>query len=208
MRSLTFTLLSDGASDRALIPALQWLLQEHSSLDFQSQWADLRGRIPSLRGLAARIEAALALYPCDLLFVHRDGEGEPRETRVREIRESLPQSSAVTAVCVVPVRMQEAWLLFDEAAIRRAADNPRGRIPLEIPALRRLESLPDPKDILQSLLEEASGLASRRLRRFSSAPRTHRVAELIQDFSPLRQLSAFQALEGDLKAVLTERGWL
>ncbi|HSK76661.1 MAG TPA: hypothetical protein VLQ45_09405 [Thermoanaerobaculia bacterium] len=208
MRSFTFTLLSDGASDRALIPALEWLLREHLVSDFQSQWADLRWRHPPLRGLADRIEAALTLYPCDLLFIHRDGEGEPRERRVREIRESLPGSSAVTAVCVVPVRMQEAWLLFDEAAIRRAADNPQGRMPLKIPALERLEELPDPKKVLWSLLAEASGLRPGRLRRFSPAPRIHRVAELIRDFSPLRRLPAFQLLEDDLKTVLAERDGL
>ena len=31
------------------------------------------------------------------------------------------------AICVIPVRMQEAWLLFDEIAIRHAAGNPHGR---------------------------------------------------------------------------------
>jgi hypothetical protein len=38
-------------------------------------------------------------------------------------------------VCVVPVRMMEAWLLIDEMAIRRVAGNPNGRIPIELPVL-------------------------------------------------------------------------
>ena len=29
------------------------------------------------RGLSERIRAAVELYPCDLLFIHRDAEGEP-----------------------------------------------------------------------------------------------------------------------------------
>jgi hypothetical protein len=151
---------------------------------------------------------ALALYPCDLLFVHRDAEGESREARVAEIRERLEEAgSTQTAICVVPVRMQEAWLLFNEAAIRAAADNPRGRMSLAIPQLRKLEEVSDPKDLLWSLLEEASGLRPGRRRRFDPAPRIHRLADLIEDFSPLRQLPAFRALEEELRQLLEERSW-
>jgi hypothetical protein len=126
-----------------------------------------------------------------------------------EIREHLRDSgSQQTAVCVVPVRMQETWLLFDEAALRTAADNPRGRMPLEIPSLKKLEDVPDPKDVLWKLLATASGLRPGRLRRFDPTPRIHRLADLIEDFSPLRRLSAFQALEEDLKRLLTQQSWL
>lgn len=204
---LTFTLLSDGSSDRALIPVLRWLLRQNSTRDFIDQWADLRLQRQGLRPLSERIQVALALYPCDLLFVHRDAEGESRDTRVQEIREHLRGTAQATVVCVVPVRMQEAWLLFDKAAIRRAADNPRGRMTLATPPLDRLEEIPDPKDRLWQLLSVASGLRPGRLRRFSPAPRVHRLAELIEDFSPLRRLSAFYALEEELKAVLVERVW-
>jgi hypothetical protein len=150
----------------------------------------------------------LELFPCDLLFVHRDAEGEKREVRVAEIQEHLQAAgSRQTAVCVVPIRMQEAWLLFEEAAIRSAADNPRGRMPLAIPPLKRLEEVPDPKALLWDLLSNASGLRPGRLRRFDPARRIHRLADLIQDFTPLRRLSAFQALEDDLRQILEERSW-
>jgi hypothetical protein len=205
---LTFTLLSDGSSDRALIPVLRWLLLQHSSRDFSDQWADLSALRPPPRLLSEKIRAALALYPCDLLFVHRDAEGESRETRVAEIHKHLQRTGrAQTALCVVPVRMQESWLLFDEAAVRAAADNPRGRMPLALPPLRRLEAIPDPKSLLWGLLEEASGLRPGRRRRFEPAPRIHRLAELIEDFSPLRRLSAFRALEEDLQQLIDERSW-
>jgi hypothetical protein len=104
--------------------------------------------------------------------------------------------------------MQEAWLLFDELAIRTAADNPRGRMPLDLPLPERLEEIPNPKDMLWRSLLSASGLRPGRLRRFFPAPRIHRLAELIEDFSPLRRLSAFEALEDDLRATLAERSWL
>jgi hypothetical protein len=205
---LTFTLLSDGSSDRALIPVLRWLLLQSSGRDFSDQWADLRSLRPPPRLLSEKIRMTLTLFPCDLLFVHRDAEGERREVRVAEIREHLQAAgSRQTAVCVVPVRMQESWLLIDEAAIRSAADNPRGRMPLAIPPLKRLEEVPDPKSLLWDLLSNASGLRPGRLRRFDPARRIHRLADLIEDFSPLRRLSAFQALEEDLQQILEERSW-
>jgi len=205
---LVFTLLSDGSSDRALIPVLRWLLLQSTAREFSIQWADLRSLRPAPKLLSERIRQALALYPCDLLFIHRDAEGEEREVRVAEIRNHLAAAGRhQTAVCVVPVRMQEAWLLIDEAALRSAADNPRGRMPLEMPLLRKLEEVPDPKQLLWSLLSTASGLRSGRLRRFGPAPRIHRLADLIDDFSPLRQLPAFQALEEDLSRLLAERYW-
>ena len=55
---------------------------------------------------------------------------------------------SVRVVCVVPVRMQEAWLLIDEAALRRAAGDPNGTQPLAMPDVQRLEELADPKQLI------------------------------------------------------------
>lgn len=207
MSLLTFTLLSDGSSDRALLPILEWVLRQASTRSLQSQWADLRQLRRPPRTLEDRIRTALDLYPCDLLFVHRDAEGVPRKARVEEIRRYLPEGHEPPGVCVVPVRMQEAWLLFDENALRQAADNPRGRIPVQLPSLSDLETIPDPKARLFELLGTASGLAGRHLRRLNIPTRAHRLAELIQDFSPLRRIPAFQALEEDVRGVLAQRSW-
>jgi len=149
----------------------------------------------------------LELYPCDLLFVHRDAEGDTRETRVVEIRRALDGVDAPPAVCVVPVRMQEAWLLFNERAIREAAGNPNGSQRLDLPALSTLESVNDPKDVLLSLLKKASGLSGRRLKSFEARAHVHRLAQLLEDFSPLNQVRAFKALDDELEHLLEEQGW-
>jgi len=68
MSNLRYTLLADGSSDRALIPILTWLLREQEVvLAIQSEWADMARLRRPPRGLEERIEAALMLYPCDLL---------------------------------------------------------------------------------------------------------------------------------------------
>lgn len=213
MRELRYTLLSDGSSDRALLPLLTWLLHEHTfEFAIQSEWADLR-RLPAVpRTLATRIQKSIELYPCDLLFVHRDAERESHEVRRNEIRQAIEAASTQVlpppVICVVPIRMQEAWLLFDELAVRRAAGNPNGRMPLQLPRLNDLENLPDPKENLNELIREASGLSGRRRKKLPVSMYAQRVLEFIEDFDPLRRLSAFKALEDEIRVTLRAQGWL
>ena len=208
MSDLAYTLLTDGSSDRMLQPVLDWLLLAHARVPFTRQWADLRQLRVAPSSLRQRIDQALALYPCDLLFVHRDAEKGSHEERIEEIAAALDRGSSIAHVPVIPVRMMEAWFLFDEDAIRRAAGNPAGNIPLPLPTARSVERLPDPKEALDNLLRKASELSGRRLENLRMGPAKHRVAELITDYSPLRQLSAFSALETQLVSVLTEHDWI
>ena len=197
---MRLTLLTDGSSDRVLEPMLRWMIAQQWRSAATINWADLRmlarppGRLPD------RVACALQLHPCDLLVVHRDAERELPAVRCREIEEATA-GLAVAVVAAVPVRMIEAWLLFDESAIRRAAGNPNGTAPLGLPALVRAESLPDPKRLLHDALLAASGLQGRR--RSSFRPNIHRLADLVEDFSPLRILPSFATFEGHLLATLT-----
>jgi hypothetical protein len=212
MSELRFTLLSDGSSDRALVPLLTWLLREHGvERAIQAEWADLLRLPRKPHGLAERIIYSVDLYPCDLLFLHRDAERESLQTRRNEILRAIDQVAAEytipPAICVIPVRMQEAWLLFDEPAIRRAAGNPNGREQLNFPPIDRLEHLPDPKRVLSNLLRRASGRRGRRLRQMSISTCAQQVPEFIDSFAPLRALPAFNALEGELDLVVNNHEW-
>jgi hypothetical protein len=213
MKELSYTLLSDGSSDKALMPILTWLLRENQvNCAIQAEWAELRHLPEVPKPLAQKIIKSLELYPCDLLFIHRDAEKEPRENRVIEIHNALKevQKSVIVPqvyICVIPVRMLEAWLLFNEAAIRKAAGNPRGKEQLQIPDIRRLQQLPDPKNDLHQLLSIASGLTGRRQKQFNVHEKIHRLADLIDDFSPLRNLSAFQELETEIQQVIQTQCW-
>lgn len=70
-----------------------------------------------------------------------------------------------------------------------------------------LESKGEPRQTLFELLRDASELRGRRLRRFCQRQARQRLAELIEDYSPLEQLSAFRAFREDLSSVLVENGW-
>ena len=207
MDSLRFTLVADGSSDRAILPVLVWLLRKHfGSIPIHPAFSDLR-RLPSPpTELPERIAKSLDLYPCDLLFVHRDAERESIDKREEEIRDSLSDSridEALPVVCVIPVRMQEAWLLIDDYALRRSAGTPDGRQPLSMPDIGKLEDLPDPKRTLHELLRQASGCRGRRLKRFvrDIGRCVHRVAEEIRDFSRLQELPAFRHMERQVVAI-------
>lgn len=211
MQQLRYTLMADGSSDRALLPILTWLLRQScGQIPIQPEFADLRRLPRPPEELSERINRSVELYPCDLLFVHRDAESASIEEREAEIRKALEESSvedSVRVVCVVPVRMQEAWLLIDEAALRRAAGNPNGTQPLAMPDVQRLEELTDPKQLIRELLSQASGLQGRRLKRFNWRSSAHRVAEIIDDFSILYRLAAFQRLAAAVEQVATAEEW-
>ena len=77
MSVFRYTLLSDGSSDRALMPHLTWLLQENGvTFPFNASWADLRQLREKPHDLVEKIELTIDLYPSDLLFIHRDAERE------------------------------------------------------------------------------------------------------------------------------------
>ena len=129
MRDITFTLVTDGSSDVVLLPILTWLLRTNGvALPLQGRWADTRrARLPQRVTLTERI----------------------RVRRVAEIQEALdclpPNSPQPTAVCVIPVRMQEAWLLFDDLAINTPAGNRSFRENLVLPTIHNLETLTEPQ---------------------------------------------------------------
>jgi hypothetical protein len=192
MQTLTATLVADGSSDRVLLPILEFLLNEHSPLPFRTVFALGANRGP----LAQRLSEAVADYPCDLLFVHRDAEAAPIAEREQEIAQATAAlQSAPHTVSVIPIRMTESWLLTDAAAIRAAVGNPLGKQALGLPAIARIESLPDPKSVLFSALVRAKGLGARRRASLRPEALRHRVSELIEDHAVLRQLTSFQHLE-------------
>lgn len=205
MNSITFTLVSEGSSDQALIPILRWVLIENlDDFSINANWADFRRLLWKPRTLTGRIQKAIELYPCDVLFVHRDADNASVDDRCQEIEAAvlgLPaELKAPSFIKVVPVRMTEAWLLVNEHAIRSAAGNPHGRTTLDLPHLHEIEGIADPKQVLLEQLRRASELRGRRLKSFNPERERHRITDYMTNFSTLRSLSAFQKLEQDVRS--------
>ena len=189
---LYYALLADGESDRALLHIILWTLRdlwpdgEFARPDFFSRKA-----LP----IDERLREICEQYQPNLVFVHRDAESIPYDARLTEI----PVQDRV--VPVIPVRMTEAWLLINEAALRKAADNPKGRVRLELPELNKLEHI-DAKKVLHESLLKASGYTGRRRKKFKVERATRRLAELIDDFSLLKQLNAYNRFRSSLQDAL------
>ena len=199
MTRIRVTLIADGSSDRVLTRIVEWVLREAQFVP-TVQFAT-KGILPrhpdTLRKYA---DLAVELYPADVLFVHRDSEGVSYDDRAFEIQQALA-GHATSHVCVIPVRMTEAWFLFDEAALRFVAGNPNGRVALDLPLDKQIEGLPSPKTVLHQALLLATEASGRKLAKFDTAKAYHQLAERISSFEPLRKLPAFQQFEIAARAV-------
>ena len=195
MQRFTSTLVAEGSSDQALVPMIEFVLDEHCGVPHVTTFAQ---DLPS-GPLRTRIAQALILHPCDLLFVHRDADREEVSLREDEIREAVRSSGASTAICLIPVRMTESWLLVDEVAIRRASGNTSGRARLGVPPIARLEAHADPKSLLFAALDKASELGINRLRRFDRNQARRQISGFMDDLSVLRNLPSFVHFESQVR---------
>jgi len=195
-RTLSVALIGDGKTDEMLWPIVRWSLQDRYGDELPLRFTGFVNRAARRPRIA--VDEVIRRFAPELIVFHRDAEGQDPQIR----REEIPD--LVDVVPVVPVRMTEAWLLIDAAAIANAADNPNFS-GLKMPELDRLEHIPDPKSVLESLLVQASDLAGpRRRKRFSRdlTARVGAVADYIESYAPLRALSAFVRFEADL------HGWV
>jgi hypothetical protein len=167
-------------------------------------YADLRSLRTKPKDLDERIKLATQLYPCDILFIHRDAEKEPLGVRLAEVRKVDMSKLGARGIPVIPIRMTEAWFLHDEDAIRRASGNPHGRTRLNLPRAKDVEHVANPKATLFDALLEATELTgNRREKSKRELPRMRlRVADLIDDFEPLIGVPAFDHFLKELDAVL------
>lgn len=159
-------------------------------------------RVP--RDVASRVAAGRRLMEgraVDFVVVHRDVDTATLSERLAEVQEALHVAGVdAPLVPVLPVRMTEAWLLLDEAAIRTVAGNPRGRQLLSLPKLHEVERLADPKARLRESLLAAADVRGRRRSRLDRRFDNHRrqLLERLDPIGPVTQLSSWVALVADV----------
>lgn len=189
-----YTIIVDGTSDAMLRHPVEWaILDIAPSARIRERRVHPRRHLP----IGPTVERVRADARSALVFVHRDAESASWEDRAAEIPDDV--------VRIVPVRMTEAWFLTDERAIRQASGRPSSSRRLDVPPLRLLETLPDPKRVLDDLLLDAAGPPSGRRRKqyVRDLPRRRQlVAEYTTSFDALRTLGAFGRFLDDLAAAL------
>ena len=154
--------------------------------------------------VASRVEAGRTLMAgraVDLIVVHRDVDSTTPSERLAEVQTALLAVGVdAPLIPIFPVRMTEAWLLLDEAAIRMVAGNPRGRQVLSLPKVNEVERLADPKSRLREALQAAADVRGRRRsrldRRFNNNRR--QLLRRLDPTGPVTQLSSWVALVDDI----------
>lgn len=206
---IRYTFLGDGSSDKALMKIIDWTFsQNFPELAISAQLAEFTHVREKIKTLEGRISKAIDLYPCDILFVHRDAEEVKKASQIVATREKEINEATKHVVCpyvpIVPVKMMETWLLTDIFAIRKAAGNRNSTVPIVLPNINKLETENNPKEMLHNCLKIASCLTGRRLESFNVGQAVHRVAEYTDDFSKLRGTYAYNKFEEKLKEVVTK----
>lgn len=159
--------------------------------------------IPAHGPLHERLQTAFSTYKPNIVICHRDAEAITLAARSEEIETARVLAGLpISVVSVVPVKMIEAWLLANEHAIRSAADNRNGTIPLNLPAMNTIEALADPKSLLFTILRTATNLPTQRLKKFNHFKARSRIADFIDDFQHLRGFASFRAFEAQLIAAV------
>ena len=208
MAQVKYTLVSEGPSDQALLPIIDWIFRaQRSDLAVNREWANPEQLPTNTKELPDKIRASMEFFPCDVLFIHRDCDNETPEARRAEIEKATLSIEKISApyICVIPVKTMEAWLLFDENALREYVGNPKGKADLNLPKLRRIEEAGKPKEILQNALQDASHSRGRRKKSYDNTDSLIELALSIENYAPLRVLPAFNKLEDDIKAYLASR---
>ncbi|MEV0807329.1 hypothetical protein [Micromonospora sp. NPDC050200] len=158
------------------------------------------------KDVRSRVDAGLKLVgtSVDLVVVHRDADNAGRHARRQEIETAVRTIGGnAELVPVIPIRMTEAWLLLDEAAIRHVAGNPRGRMNLGLPKPHEVESIADPKEVLRTCLLKASDETGRRREAVAKRFNQHR-RQLLERLNPdgaVVRLEGWSHLISDIDAV-------
>lgn len=108
------------------------------------------------------------------------------------------------SVAIVPVQEMEAWLLLDESAIKRVAGRPTNPVNLHLPSALTIESVANPKEILQEAIIIASGTSGRRLERLRADFGHHRrlLLQWLPTYGPLTRVPSWLRMRADLMQAL------
>jgi hypothetical protein len=203
---LRILFIGEGPSDSGITTHISRIAAElgHSAL-ITDPLAD-RLPPPPRKTVADKLQAVKDLGGAyDLIAVHRDADAAGRPPRLEEIHSAVQLVMPGTPhVPVIPIRMTEAWLLLDEAEIRRVAGSPNGKVPLGLPKAKNVESIPDPKALLAHTLAIASESSGRRLDMFKKRFPAHRrqLLDGINSDGPIRDVQSWRDFNADFSSGL------
>ncbi|MEV0154558.1 hypothetical protein AB0H57_12565 [Micromonospora sp. NPDC050686] len=198
--------VAEGSSDQPLADIVELLFFERGvEVNLSHPSFELLPKVG--KDVRSRVTAGLELAggTVDVIVVHRDADNAGYQARLREIRAATtPVSAGSALVPIIPVRMTEAWLLLDEAAIRQVAGNPRGRVSLGLPRAHEVESIADPKAKLRECLVRAADVTGKRRERVNGRFNEHRrqLFSWLDRSGPVTRLTGWQRVVDEVDTVV------
>lgn len=151
------------------------------------------------KDIKSKVEAGVKLIGSvpDVIVIHRDADNSGTLARIKEIDLGTRHLLNLTKVVpIIPVKMTEAWLLLDEKSIRTVSGNPKGKVSINIPKVREVESIANPKSFLAECILTASELTGRKretLKKRFNQNRRQLLGKLDQE-GPVTSLPSWQNL--------------
>jgi len=203
---LSYVLIAEGSSDRALLPFINQCIRKKYQKDLNPIFAIFNSIAPKPRTILDKLKAAHALYPsANLFIIHRDSDNAGHNNREDEIVQAASKIHHCTPyIPIIPTTMTEAWLLVDERAIYKAVNNPNGTIKLSLPRINAIEKIKDPKNLLFDLFRQASGLTARRRSSLDLFECRQICAKNVTAFDRLENLGSFQKFSEKINQYLSE----
>ena len=210
---IRFALIAEGGTEAPLVDILQSLCRRAGEQDVLGIWGnDLLALTSTAKDVRSQIQRVFEYQPdLNLVFVHRDADAAD-DTHARAVVAAGAEASGalLRTIAVVPIQETEAWLLTNEAEIRRVAGNPRGRVPLDLPKVGRIEQRASPKEVLRQVLAQAAkpGRQQREIRSNDKvfARLRRQLLERLDIEGSVTALSAWQKLIFDIASAVEALG--
>lgn len=182
MKQLILTLFSEGSTNERFLPTViqrtaQRLLP---NLDVQIPIKLSPKNSHEERGLKRSkliLQAALDAYGSHALVIHSDADYptakraynerfKPGRDEVQKAKEQGGHSICEHLIPLIPVQMVEGWMLADAEALLNLIGTDLNAVALEVPTkIKEVESVADPKQVLEDLLRRAYAARTKRLRK-------------------------------------------
>ena len=209
----------EGPADRNFIPIVARrtaeIILNQKSLNvvdvLEPQIVDKRG--PTQRDKI--LNAALDVSGFHLLIVHADADSRTQEDAwahriepgLSKVRQAFQSGQEVCSqlVPVIPIRMTEAWMLADPDSFIQVIGTAASQSEMGMPKRAlQVESLPNPKSELQSIMDKALNDRPRRRRRKRSITELFEPLARIIRLDRLAQVPAYEKFQRELELTLRE----
>jgi hypothetical protein len=169
MSYLSAAFFGEGATDFKFLPPIiertlnQLVPYANTNVD---PFDDLRGEVSGLSQIEKMLKIAEAAYGYKMVIFHLDADAPTTEHAYSRsfvpgheaILRAFNEGAEVNERCIplIPVRATEAWMLVDFEAFHKVTVTPLSADQLGFPRNpRQVESIPDPKQVLNRMLKEA-----------------------------------------------------